>query len=164
MGIFDGANEAPIGGNRLYFQPGNYTVQIDTLKSISAQQSFKGEAAFVAECIVVQSDVPTLPRGSVASWVQKIKNRDDHKRIAFASIKQFFAALYGDLDGTGLEQALQSYAHTFETHCDFACSEGNPYRGQSLDLVAYVKNLKEGGVFTIHDWKPLGFHNWQGAQ
>lgn len=150
MGIFDGANDKsiPIGYNRSYFAEGMYRVEISALKALDGQKAFKGQSAFIAECICIASNNAMLP-GAVASWYQGIDTRI--ARSAFAAIKEFLAAVLND-------PKLESIPD-LEAHLEIACSEANPYRGLQLDLVTTVKPPKppKTDPFTVHSWKPLGY-------
>lgn len=148
MSIFNGANDPsiPVGYNRAYFTPGHYRVKIESLKAKDAKDTFKGKPVFIAELIVVASDNGTPP-GAVYGWVQSITG--ETARAAFASLKEFFAAIYND-------PTLKEIGGDFEKHLDMACSEANPYHGIQLDLVCFVRKTKAGNDFTVHNWKPLG--------
>lgn len=160
MGTFDLLDDnsiEPGAANRLYLPPGRFKLAISALKEKSAQDSFHGIPAFIAELIVEGSSVPELGAGAVVNWVQTIKKRSERRDVA--SIKLFFAALYGDTTGVRLQQALSQVGHKFSQHVSLAC-QTNAYAGQRIEVITIAKHFerddKTQGMYTIHDWKPVG--------
>lgn len=133
MGMFDGIETAQISGGGAYFKPGAYKAKIISCKAIRDR---KGVGTFVVESELLESSEPTLPVGSVCSWVVKLD-----KEPALGNIKAFVAAAM-DADPKAVKAE----------NVDQVCSEGNPLKDTILKVSATNITTKTGNPFTKVVW------------
>jgi len=121
----------------LYFLPGNYLVEIDTVKVITSR---KDEDLFIVVAEVKDSDNDQRKPGCKPSWVVNMKQDP-----APGNIKSFLAAIYGidteDLNGEGWESLY-----------DDSVDEDNPLCGCKVNLNAANIKTKKDTDFTKHNW------------
>jgi hypothetical protein len=167
MSIFDNLDfdNAPQGGDRLYFPAGSFRVKIEVVKQKTAAESFEGKPSFIVETVVLRSSVDSLREGAVVGWVQSLNGKQ--AKIGASTIKQFFASALGvdDLDAALASGAIKNPDGTPMNATQFgkwATSAANPLRGFELDLVTTVKNLTDGGQFTVHSWRKKGAITFHG--
>lgn len=142
MGLFDGIEDAQVGMGGVYFLPGKYLVKV--LKCITLK-SRKREDLFIAECEIVESDVPERKPGTRASWIVNFK-----QDAALGNIKGFIAAANG-IDPSN-EDAVN--AEVDSGVCEYAVSNDNPMAGTYIRLVAVNKKTRSNTDFTLHLWEP----------
>lgn len=134
-GMFDGIETARVSEGGVYFKPGVYLAKILACKAIRDR---KGVGTFVAECELLESSEPSLPKGTLCSWVVKLD-----KEPALGNIKGFVAAaLDADPKAVKAENVEQ------------VCSEGNPLKGTILRVSAQNITTKAGAPFTKVTWMP----------
>ena len=144
MGLFDGIENAPMGGNWVYFLPGKYRIKV--IKCFT-MRSRKRDDLFIVECEILESDCPERKIGMQASWCVNFKHD-----AALGNIKQFIAACNG-IDPAD-EAAVN--AEVSEEVCNYAVDEkDNPLAGIEVLLTAINTKTKEKTDFTIHDWTPV---------
>jgi hypothetical protein len=143
MGLFDGIENAPMGGNFVYFLPGKYRVKV--IKCFT-MRSRKRDDLFIVECEILASDCPDRKPGMQASWCVNFKHD-----AALGNIKQFIAAC-NSIDPA---DEVTVNAEVSEEVCDYTVSDDNPLAGIEVNLTAVNTKTKEKKDFTIHDWTPV---------
>lgn len=150
MGLFDGIGQAQIGVGGVYFEPGEYEVEVVEVKAIMSR---KRENLYIVAARILQSSNPDRPIGVKASWIVNMK-----QDAALGDIKGFLAACNGadasnedevarvlrDEQGNDLTEAMAEYS----------VHEDQPLAGVRLHLITFQRPTKAGGMFTIHNWSP----------
>ena len=132
--MFDGIESARVSEGGVYFKPGAFKVRILGVKALKDR---KGVGTFVVECELIESSEPSLPRGTVTSWVVKLD-----KEPALGNIKAFAAAATGS---TPKEVTAESIK--------LIVSEGNPLRDTIMKASASNIKTKSGADFTKVTWQ-----------
>ena len=124
------------GGN--YWLPGQYLVQIDTVKAI---ESRKGDDLFIVSGENLESSNEKCPVGAACSWVCNLKHEP-----APGNVKSFIAAaLAMDHDEVDEEVA--------DSVID---PEENPLQGLLVRLtVTIIQTKGKGEDFSKHVWKAV---------
>lgn len=146
-GLFQGLGKAKISRGGLYFQPGEYVVDIERVTTVRSQRDKKD--FFIIEATIVESDCPELKPGMQPSQAIDIDNI-----MGFPNIKGFLAAANGidPSDEAAVEEALGE--DKAEEAAEYAASEENPLKGLRLRLTCFNIQTKKGSDFTKHVWKP----------
>jgi len=152
MGMFDGMDKAEVGQSRCYFLPGEYLVQI---KRVLYKDGRNGRF-YIVECLILESEQADRPRGTMASWLQKMSG--NASEVALGAIKGFLAACYGvdpnnkaavgDIFTDAQGQDVSTAA------AELSVSDENPMAGVVVRVRATQGQKKDGGAFTYHDWSP----------
>lgn len=141
-----GGVDMSAGGEKLpFWQPGNYVIRIEKLKSFLNRNMIP---YFIVVGETMQSDNPAIQPGMRCNWVVKL-NHEAGK----ADMKRFIAAANG-FDPSKPESNAQVTAQTI----DFAVSDQQPLAGLVLNLYAFHKPKNNGEPFTKHQWSnPQGY-------
>jgi hypothetical protein len=132
--MFDGIEGARVSEGGVYFKPGAFRARILAVKALKDR---KQVGTFVVECELLESSEPSLPRGTVCSWVVKLD-----KEPALGNIKAFAAA------ATGV-QPKEVTAKAIE----LIVSEGNPLKDVTMKVSASNIKTKSGSDFTKVTWQ-----------
>lgn len=141
MGLFAGIEEAEVGGGGVYFLPGIYKIEVE---KVFAKESRKGDALFIVETKILESDNEERVVGSTCSWVVAFKKHE----AGLGNIKGFIAAANG-IDPT---DKVQVKAEVNQAAVEMACSEDNPLQGIVLPLECNLIKTRQGNPFTLHTW------------
>lgn len=140
-----GAADPTAGG--LYFQPGNYRVQVDRVKMVKSQTN--GRDFFTVETTVIESDNEKLGTGMKPSWLVELPGK--FPATALGNVKDFLLAGYGYLfKEQGLP--LPTKEQIGDKEADEAIGEENPLAGAVLSVSAFNKVTKQGNDFTRVRW------------
>jgi len=158
MGLFSGVGQAKVTQGGIYFEPGNYLVEIQRVCAIRSQKDRKDY--FIVEAKILESDCPTRKPGTVASQAIDISNV-----MGPVNIKAFLAAAMGidPADQDAVEEALgveldargKVAKDKGEEAAEYATSEENPLEGLKLRLNCAEIRTQKGNPFTKHNWRPL---------
>lgn len=155
MGIYDGMNAAKTGSGRAYLVPGDYLLEIVEVGDKTAQDSFKGHATFWVEFVIISSTVAMRPSGTQASWAQAIKGKKDQREAAVSTIKQFLAAVLGNMTIFETPDPTTGKPPSAEAIAEAAASKAQPFKGRRLVCHCTNRKLKDGGDFTKHEFYPV---------
>ncbi len=126
--LFKKTVEAKANDGGVYFEPGQYLINVDALKMIVTQ--VKGVDAFILESTILKSDCKERPAGSSCSWYAGYD-----KPSTPGNVKGLFEAMFpGEpIDVAGMEAAV---------------SDGNPCKGMVLHIEAVKVKTRTGGDYT----------------
>lgn len=128
-GLFSGIEQARTSEGGVYLTPGNYTLEIQAVKTGRTRQN---RNFFVVEFNIIESDVPDRKAGMNASWMTMLDFD-----AALGNIKKFVAVAAGveiaDVDEPGVEAVV---------------SESNPLKGTKIRCQAVNVKTQRGGDFT----------------
>jgi hypothetical protein len=139
---FQRVANAEVGEKTAYFEPGVYPfLYLDVIKMVTSR---KGDQLFIAEFDIVDSDVPSRPKGSRAAWIANFRHEPTP-----GNVRGFMAAL----NNVGVEEITADALR-------FACSDKNPCHGNLIRLEAVLLTTDKDGnarakPFTRHDWRPV---------
>lgn len=158
QGLFNNLAGVRSNTGGLYFEQGNYVVQIEALKLFTAGDHIP---TFVTETVVLQSDNINRPVGCRPSQVVKIKP-GNMVGTYLGNVKATVGALMGidpdayipptfhHLQGDELLYALNQW---WEQCVLWAVCDNQPYRGYQIRLNCQDVPKKKGeGVFTKFFW------------
>lgn len=158
MGLFSKVADADVTGGGVYFEPGQYRVEIEAVKTVRSQRN--NHDYWIVECLIKDSDVESRPAGSRASQVVDIGNV-----MGPVNIKAFVAAASGiDPEDDEINEKLiaaweelTGQELSIEEICELVCDEKeNPLGGLELDLECRtIKTRAKGTDFTKHFWRPI---------
>ena len=144
----------------LYFEEGDYEVEIDEVKLIRTRE---GHDSFVISAKVEKSTNPQRAPGCKPSQVIALKEKI--LETAMGNVKQFAGAVLGILDpdsylaecdplipGDTPEAATQRF---WEESLELMVSDEQPCRGVRIHLNCTDIKTRTGGDFTKHVWGPL---------
>ena len=142
--LFSGFSEAkPVTGGGVYLNPGHrYRLEV---QRVSFYDGRNGEF-LIHEFMIVESDDPTRPVGTGASWL--VKYGTD---MTFPNFRAFLAAANG-ID-PGDEAAINR--EITDDVAELAVSESQPLRGSLIDVTVIEVQTKKGTPFSKHVWKPV---------
>lgn len=135
MSMFDGIETARSSEGGVYFKPGVYRTKVLACKSLKTR---KGIGAFVVETELLSSTEPSLPAGTLCSWVVTLD-----KEPALGNIKSFIAAAMHTETKDVTAAAV-----------DMVVSAGNPLKDVILKVSAQNIKTKAGTDFTKITWLP----------
>lgn len=142
--LFSGFSESKaVTGGGVYLNSGHrYRLKIER---ISFYDGRNGEF-LIHEFMIVESDDPTRPVGTGASWL--VKYGTD---MTFPNFKAFLAAANGidPGDQAGIEREITDEV------AELAVSEAQPLRGMLVDVSVVEVTTKKGTPFSKHVWKPV---------
>lgn len=145
MGYFGKMKEASMTGGGVYFLEGIYRVRLVKVHMYSGR---KGDAFFIVEAEIIESNNPQRPVGMKCSQVIKMS-----QDAALGNIKAFLAAANGiDIDADGAMQVVQE--EITEEVAELAVHASNPLAGIELKLQCTQIKTQAGNDFTRHDWRP----------
>jgi hypothetical protein len=130
MGLFAniGLNRVAIsGGGGVYLEPGEYLLEIETLKSVKTRS--KGPM-FVADFKVLESTNETRPAGTRANYTV-LTDLD----WGPANLKEFLVAASG-LDPFSPADATKVAAENWDAMLEAAISDAQPYKGLKIRSLA----------------------------
>lgn len=133
MGKFGDMQGAGSGQGGVYFEPGQYEVEIVKCKM---DKNRKDEDCIIIEGKILRSDCESRPAGMEASQVIMLRH-DAWKR----NFNNFMTAA-NDCELEEIEEGAYEYA----------TGPDNPLAGVKLHLLTFLKPTKAGGVFTVHRW------------
>jgi hypothetical protein len=143
MNVFEGIEHVSAEGtsNRLYFEPGRYVVEIDT---VHVKEKRLGGKLFIVETTIKESDNPNIKPGDRRNWVQSLSNE-----YALPRIKSFLGAAKGFCPKKQLAEVNKNITKSV---CDHAVSIENPLKGRILSVECLGKITKTGKAFTHANW------------
>lgn len=147
---FEAVANATVNERTSYFDPGVYPLlYLDCLKMITSR---KGDALFIAEFDILESNVSTRPKGTRGAWTPNFR----HEPTA-GNVRGFMAILMNVPPEEVTADSLK-----------FACSEKNPAHGRLIRLEATLLTQDKDGnprakPFTRHDWRAIGEDKQQQA-
>jgi hypothetical protein len=163
MGRFQGLSGIKTNQGGLFFEPGNYTVDIDEVKFINNRKKVD---CFIVAAKVIESDNPSRAPGCKPSQVITI--REDILETCMGNIKAFAGAILGipDPDGYVAEVDPKIAGDTPEAATDrfwdealeALVSEAQPAKGIriKLNVTAIEKrDQSKGKYFNRHSWGPI---------
>jgi hypothetical protein len=127
---------------RPYFRAGNYIVRVVDCK---ANNSRNGDAFFIVEAEVIQTDNPEIRQGLVYAWLCKL-NTD----LGPVNVKQFIAVANG-ID----PKSERANREVTQEVCEYVVGKDQPLRGLQLRLQCNEIMTKQGKPFTVHTWGVL---------
>ena len=144
MSIFDGIEHVAAEGtsNRQYFEPGKYTVTIDSV--LLYERRLGGGKLFIVETTVDESDNPNIKPGEPRNWVQSFALPS-----ALPRIKSFIGAAIGLCPQRQLKEINE---RVDKAVCDGSVGLDNPLRGHRLKLTCISKTTRAGKEFVQHSW------------
>ncbi len=145
MGLFGGVKEAKYSEGGVYPLAGVYKLRILECKQIRTR---KGQDAFVAEFMVLESSRTERPVGSQMSWM--VTAMPDTPWLG--NIKQFLMIAI-DCTEDKIDEAV----------CEFVCSKENPLKDKEIRLSANDIKTKKGGDFTKCKYLPAGMSATEAA-
>ena len=153
MGLFSGMSDAEVGTSKVYFLPGDYVVQIRRV----IYKDGRRDKFYIAECLILESTNPERPKGTSASWLQKMSGAS--AEVALGAIKGFLAACEGvdplNKDAVTAAFTDQNGQDISEEIATMSVDEAqNPLGGVVLRLNAVQGETKDGRAFTYHNWRP----------
>ena len=159
---------AEVFTNGVYFTPGEFEVEVVTLKNLEKP----GLAKFIIEVKVLSSTDPSTV-GQIRSQVCKLFPVTDPKKPCYGlgELKEFLCALYGAVTQEEVTKLINLGALSPEniksiTGTDIG-PDGNmtgnqPCRGKKLRICVSEKPTKAGpkpenprGMVTLHRWSPM---------
>jgi hypothetical protein len=156
MGRFAGLGNIRTNQGGLYFEPGNYVVDVQEQKFLRGNDGLEN---FITAATIVESDNPARTPGQTPSQVIKI--RPQHAATCYGDIKQNVGAM---LDITNPDEYLppiqpgmtqeESTDAFWDRAVEAVVSPMQPTRGKRMRLSCYHKTTKTGGLFTKHVWAP----------
>lgn len=170
MGRFGGLAGVRANNGGIYFEEGNYVVDIGAIKFIPGTEAQSGLDTFVVETTVAESDNPTRSPGTRPSYVVTI--RPAYRETCLGDIKAFAAAIleiddpdaYNEqvtavdqVNATQMGCSVQDAANErfWEESLEALCSAEQPARGTRVKLNCTKRKTKKGGDFTKHCWGPV---------
>jgi hypothetical protein len=145
MGVFQGFNEAQVGGKGVYFLDGLYQVEI---QEVLVKTSRKKDLLYIVECKILKSTNAGRNPGMECSQVINLKHD-----AAMGNVKRFLAAAFG-IDPENPEAITAAGVN--EELAEYSYSKSQPVKGRMVDLEAVTVPTREGGKFTVHNWSPYG--------
>ena len=131
----------------LYFQPGNYKVEVNRVKMVKSATT--GRDFFTVETTVLESDNDDLRPGMSPSWMVELPGK--YPDTALGNVKDFLLAGYGYFaKRTGDPEPDKSAIGDEEA--DAAISEENVLSGAVLKVSAFNKLTKQNKDFTRVKW------------
>jgi hypothetical protein len=154
MGRFAGLGEIRTNAGGLFFEPGDYTVEIDAVKYIKNR---KDQECFIVEAKVLESTNAARVPGCKPSQVIMI--RPDIRETCMGNVKQFAAAIMDILDPDNYvpEDGKDINAFWDET-LEALVSAEQPARGIKVKLnVTQIekRDQTKGKYFSKHIWGPV---------
>jgi len=138
MGMFAGISEVTVRQQNRYVEPGNYTVEIEAVKSGRTKQAEK--PYFVVELGVVESDNPEFNAGDTMCWMTMVR---EYKKYFLEDVKGFIS--------TTMDCAPEEVT---EEVVEFVTGDEQPLVGKRLSLRAYEgNNAKSGKTYTESDFR-----------
>jgi hypothetical protein len=155
MGFFAESNlnvrEATPTAGGLYFQPGNYTVEIQRVKMVKSQTN--GKDFFAVETRVIESDNEKLGPESKPSWLVELPGQ--YPETAMGNVKDFLLAGYTYLAQQAGEDA-PGVQDIGDEEADAVIGEDNLFAGAILQVTAFNKVTRKGNDFTRVRWAAAG--------
>lgn len=144
MSIFDGIEHVAAEGtsNRQYFEPGKYSVTIDSV--FLYERRLGGGKLFIVETTVDESDNSNIRPGEQRNWVQSFALPS-----ALPRIKSFIGAAMGLCPQRQLKEIN---ARITSAICNESVEIANPLRGHRLKLTCTSKTTRAGKEFVQHAW------------
>lgn len=144
MSIFDGIEHVAAEGtsNRQYFEPGKYSVTIDSV--FLYERRLGGGKLFVVETTVDESDNPSIKVGEQRNWVQSFALPS-----ALPRIKSFIGAAMGFCPQRQLKEINSRITANI---CNESVGIDNPLSGHRLKLTCIGKTTRTGKDFVQHVW------------
>lgn len=148
MSVFEGIERVSAEGTseRLYFEEGNHTVEIDSV--FLYEKRLGGGKLFIVETTVIESDNPNIKPGEQRNWVQSLALPH-----ALPRIKSFIGAAIGLCPRRQLNEINAKVNTDF---CNHAVSLENPLSGRKLALTCVNKTSRNGKNFTQVMWRTHG--------
>ena len=157
-GMFSQLSQVRTNQGGLYFQEGNFVVEIEAIK-ISQNKDFI--PTFIVETKVLQSDNPALRPGMTPAQIITIKQTDLATHLG--NVKAFVAKVFGmtdpdtycppeaaALDGAYRQAAIDAW---WQRAIMFVSSEAQPCKGYYMPLsCTTVITKKTKAPFTKHNW------------
>lgn len=131
----------------LYFQPGNYKVEIQRVKMVKSQTN--GKDFFAVETEVVESDNEKLGAGMKPSWLVELPGA--YPETSMGNVKDFLLAGYTYLSQQAGEEA-PSVSDIGDEEADAVIGEDNLFAGAVLNVTAFNKVTRKGNDFTRVRW------------
>ena len=144
MGFFDQLAGVDLRGKSMFFQPGDYAVEISAIRFLEGRNGDK----IIIECIVLGavSDSDRAPQpGQKAAQFITADNKGTKGEMGMRDWKTFLVTAYG------LQDEYQNYTDEQWLQLSNAVFDGSLV-GQRYELSAWHTDTKAGGVFTVHDW------------
>lgn len=138
---FDDIDDATPSSGGVYFEPGNYLVEVTLCKRGKTRQQ---KPFFVAETIILLSDNPRRRPGSRCSWMVMLDNPESP---ALGNVRQFCATASTAATGETVPLSAMKKAEVLEI-----VSERNPLAGVRLRASAHNIETKKKAEFTVVDW------------
>lgn len=149
MGVFSKIKGARGSRGGLYLGPGNYVVQV---LRCQMRESFKGKNCFIAELLIVESDVEELAKGAEPSFVINLDS--DYPDLALGNVADFMraglASLADQHDETRPDDLEE--VEVDEEVADTITGEDNLLAGVYLTAKAWNHKTREGNDFTRIKW------------
>jgi hypothetical protein len=144
MGVFDGIEHVAAEGTSLrqYFEPGYYTVTIDSV--FLYERRLGGGKLFIVETTVDESDNPRIKPGERRNWVQSFALPS-----ALPRIKSFIGA------ATGMRPTKIVNEKITAELCTQVVGPENPLRDKKLRLTCVGKTTSKGKEFVQHIWAKI---------
>lgn len=144
MSIFSGIEHVAAEGasNRQYFEPGKFTVSIDSV--FLYERRLGAGKLFIVETTVLESDNPHIKPGEPRNWVQSLSLPS-----ALPRIKSFIGAALGFCPQRQLRELNATITSDI---CNDTVSTENPLRGKKLSLQCTAKTTRAGKDFIQHAW------------
>lgn len=140
--------KAPTGGG-IYFQPGEYEVEVTGIKHVTTRQ--KGPA-FCGECVILSSTNDALPPGARPSYFQ-LTQWGKAADVAPQNIKMFLVACAG-LNMFAPEDAKAIAAQDWNLFRETALSDEQPLKGVRIHVHCYLKENGEKELRTRLTFTP----------
>lgn len=119
----------------VYPLPGVYpALYCEQLKLIQSKNT--GDTMFIAEFLVLESQVAERPSGTSMTWISNLRHQS-----AAGNVREFLAVL----TNSTIEEIDAESAR-------FVTSDKNPLRGRLVRLEASTTKTKKGGDFTVCKW------------
>lgn len=135
MGLFSKIKEASVNQGGVYILPGTYVAEVESCK---IGETRKGEAFFVADLKVIESDNEERAEGSHMSYMV-MSSWDSFE----SNVKAFIMGVMGCEEEEVDEEMAEN-----------AISEDQPLAGERVKIEATNVKTKSGGDFTKCRWFP----------
>lgn len=144
MSIFSGIEHVVAEGasNRQYFEPGKYTVSIDSV--FLYERRLGAGKLFIVETTVQESTNLNIQAGEQRNWVQSLSLPP-----ALPRIKSFIGAALGICPYRQIKKLNEKVTSEI---CNDAISAQNPLSGKKLRLECVAKTTRAGKEFIHHSW------------
>ena len=138
MNPFAGLNDVSENQGGLYFDPGEYLVEVLGIKLIDSQQH-RGDQLYIVECGVLEGTTRdgTAVRGGTRSWIVNMRWPS-----ALSSIRHFLASALGC-----------EFADVTDEVAAGSIAADQPLTGTRLRVEAYHVTTRAGGTFTKMKWR-----------